>query len=1127
MVHLLYGRAGCGKSAVLFARIYARAQEGKRSFLLVPETNSHDATRGLLAACGNAAGLYAEVVTFHQLMQRAFSEAGGLAMQVLSDSARMLAMARAVRAQRPALKHYTALSRDAAFYTEALSFVDECKSCRTPPAALSAAAERTEGSLSDKLGDLAVLYAAYERVVAQSGVDPRDRMTILAEKLPECTFLRGAHVYVDGFTGFTPQELAVLGAMLRAGAEMTVALTCDALEGGDEDGVFSKARRTARRLRRVAARCDAAVTAERLERAQARASELMYLEQALFSYDAAPFEGACPALSVYAAGDMFTECERAASEILRMVREEGRRFRAFGVCARNIDDYAATIETVFERYGVPVFISGKRDITKKPVVAVITSALEVMRRGFSHETMMPYLRTYLAGLTPDECDVLENYALLWNLRGAMWTRETPLTMSPDGFTDRRAPDETERLEAVNALRLRAARPLARLQEAFRAARLGGEYLTALYAFFEEIGLYGAIERRAAECGAQGETVLAAEYVQLWEMIVSVLEDFMAVSREQEMDTEEFASMLTLALGTCDVGTIPMTVDHVLAYSLDTQGDDEARVLFVLGANEGSLPKIITPSGLLTDYEREELLELDMELNPPSSRLALEEQGLIYLAFSAARDALFLSYVTRAASGEERRASYLVARMRRLFPQMRVEAERADMPFRMLAAQPACDELLARGADVGHIPELRRAAERGRAASDDPRGPIGSRETARALYGGAALTLTASRLDRFYSCKFAYFMEYGLRAKRRRTASFEAPEAGTFLHFVLERALSALGAAEGALTARTPGEIRDAVRAAVDAYVTSSLGDLQEKSARFRHLFARLCRAVEEIVLDVVEELKQSDFRPLDFELDFSPGGDVEPMALDLNGDEVRVIGKVDRVDGYIRDGALYLRVVDYKSGKKKFSLTDLWNGLSMQMLIYLFTLEKAGLKRYQALDGGVRAVLPAGVLYVPAREGYVDALPSDGEAVIARLRERETRRSGLVLNDSNIISAMEHALHPEEGKSVSGRYIPVSFDRQGEVSAASSMASLRQFAKLRERIERLVRGMAEEVLAGGMEATPYRAGDGRCPCDWCDYKYACQFDESVPRDQKRWLYTIAREEFWKRLGETGEGEEHV
>ena len=371
-----------------------------------------------------------------------------------------------------------------------------------------------------------------------------------------------------------------------------------------------------------------------------------------------------------------------------------------------------------------------------------------------------------------------------------------------------------------------------------------------------------------------------------------------------------------------------------------------------------------------------------------------------------------------------------------------------------------------------------------------------------LYG-QKIRMTASRVDKYSSCRFSYFLQFGLGAHPRKKAQLDAPEIGTFLHFVLENV---------ARSVRQQGGFRQVADTALEAmtlqyvetYGESRLGGLSGKSSRFRYLFSRLAKKACAIVLDMAAELRRSDFVPLDFELRFAPGGDLPPVSATAAGLQMQVSGTVDRVDGYMHDGKLYLRVVDYKTGKKSFDLSDVWYGTGMQMLMYLFMLEDAGPARYGA------PVVPAGVLYAPARDALLPSPRGASPESIRAQRAKALRRSGLILGDGEILEAMENGRTPE--------YLPIKFTKDG--SPAGSLATAEQFGLLRRHIEKTLLQIAQELRSGCIPADP-RVDGGHSACEFCDYAAACHFDE-LRGDSARCLTHLREAEVWENIRKEAE-----
>jgi ATP-dependent helicase/nuclease subunit B len=601
---------------------------------------------------------------------------------------------------------------------------------------------------------------------------------------------------------------------------------------------------------------------------------------------------------------------------------------------------------------------------------------------------------------------------------------------------------------------------------------------------------------------------AAEYTQLWELLCAATEQCAQILGDTPMEQGEFARLLQLVLSQYDVGTIPVALDRVSAGDMDRMRRRHIRHLLVLGASDERLPLISEGGGVLSDVERGELLEFSLELGGGREALS-REFSLIYSCLTLPSDSLYMSYAED--GPEASRPSFVMDRLRRLFGR---EVPPGDLNDARSSAREPALELAASG---GHDPlslaarhyfeaNKERAArlQALRSAAARQRGRLGA-DAVRSLYGDT-LRLSATRIDAFASCRFAYFLQYGLKAKPRVPARFAPPEYGSFLHYVLAH-VAAEASERGGF-----GRLDDEALAAmtdrfVSLYIRQELDDFREKSPRFIYLFRRLSRTVRRVVLDMAEELRTSDFQPLDFELNFAQASDLPPVALGEGEDALYLTGVADRVDGWEHDGKLYIRVVDYKTGKKSFSLSDVWYGMGLQMLLYLFTLEKSGAARYR------RQIVPAGVLYVPARDALLSRPEDLDDADLVREKAKEKRRSGLLLNDPAVLAAMERGEIP--------KYLPITVNREGQ-AAGEALADAAQLAQLSRHIDRTLRQLAAELRRGSITADPYFRSQQENACQFCDYVDACHFDPEC--DRRRFLTKLRPPEVWARLEG---GEEHV
>ena len=585
--------------------------------------------------------------------------------------------------------------------------------------------------------------------------------------------------------------------------------------------------------------------------------------------------------------------------------------------------------------------------------------------------------------------------------------------------------------------------------------------------------------------------------------MSALEQFEAILGETEMDQNSFGRLFLQMLSRYDVGTIPVSLDRVSAGDFDRMRRRSIRHLIVLGACDERLPLTREQGGLFSDDERERLFSLGIDLGGAGEEELWREFALIYHVLTLPSGTLDLCYASASAAGEPQRPAIVYKRAQALFdlPEQPVEPERCRLAAPAPALTLAANAL--RGGDALQRAAAAWARERMparmaplEAAAAMTRGRL-SPAAAEALYGRVP-RLTASRIDRFSSCRFSYFCQYGLKAKPYEPAGFTPPEVGTFLHYVLENSIRE-AKNRGGFHAVSDDELREIARGFIASYVERELYDFQEKSARFVHLFRRLGRSAESIVLDSVRELRRSDFEPLDFELDFSRAEDMPPPQLGGDG-RVSLTGVADRVDGWLHGDKLYLRVVDYKSGQQKFSLGDVWYGMKLQMLLYLFALEEGGAQRYG------HEIVPAGVMYIPARDVLLsaDSRPSDGE--LEAERAKELRRSGLVLDDEALIEAWE--------KGEDKRYIPLKISR-GKITGG--LADAERLGRLSRHVKKCLRDMAKELRQGSISADPYFRSDRNNACQTCDFFDACQFSDGENGEKTRYQPNLRDEQVWEKL----------
>ena len=1103
MLRLILGPARSGKTTLVMNEIKERCSSGGNGlYLLVPDQYSHTAERLLCAECGNSISLCGEVLTFGILASRIIGETGAADMNTVNNAGRMILMSRALQTALPDLHVFCRRTGNAAFVKKLVETASEIKNACLEPDDLRQTALRADNPLSDKLCDLASILEIYWSLFGASQLDSDDLLIKAAERADKCSFLSGATVWIDGFADFSVRQMEMIKSMLLAGTEITVCLTCDSLSGYSD--IFEITRTTAAQLIAIANRTGTDVKTLTCNRDAEATGSFEVLESILSGEEIhdIPVDNA---ISVVRASNPTEECEYAASTVLELVRN-CYKWQDISVVCGTMDQYRSAGRSIFAKYGVPIYMNEKTDVLMLPPVALISSALKTIVTGWEYSNIFRYLKTGIPDISRDECDDLENYVLQWSIRGSSWYTDEPWTLSLSGFQETECETPEPELEKLNDIRRRAVGPLLKLQNKLKSADIVRDKLSAIYDFLEDIRLPEKIMKTADEYETAGNHQMSATYLQIWDTIVDAMDQFYRAAGDINYDLAEFISLWELALLQYDIGTIPPAIDTVSFGDFERVRNKGTKCLIVLGATEDAVPKMSISPGVFSDYERDILIGSGLALRISSSARVSGDLYSAYSALMLPSDKLIMCWPVSDLNGSEKRPTPILGQ---LCDALHIEPIYADPSvFRLSAETPCVEEALLKPDSAAAL-----ICETDRKMYDSlsvyknavalTRGNM-KPEIARSLYG-SDVSLSASRIERFYSCRYQFFLNCGLKVKPRAKAELNPIEIGLFMHKVLQNTTDEIKGLGGfkAVSDETCAKI---TRRHVKDYIDSVLYNAVERSGKIRYLVDRIASDAVQIVLEMASEFRRSDFKPLDFELSISESGELYSPEDPLGGSRLRTYGIVDRVDGWLHNGKLYLRVVDYKTGRKSFSLTDVWNGIGIQMLIYLFALERSGNKYYE------HEIVPSGVLYVPARDAIISVSRNASDPDIMKERAKQIKRSGLILADDEVIEAMENGSDK--------RYLPVKLSKDGSVSG-DALVSLEKLGKLSAHIDKLMKKAAREILSGKLMADPYCKGQTDV-CSFCDYRQVCAFGD-YEGDKPRYIKNRKAQDVWDMLDEEDVG----
>ena len=1092
MLKLVLGGSGSGKTTLLYARIKARAEAGKRSILLVPEQFTSSTEGRIYRELGDALSGMVESFSFTSLAEHILSAEGGSAVQTLSDAGRAVLVRRALEELQDKVHYYYRHRRSAAFCQMAAETIDELKSAGLSGEQLADLAQNC-GTERGKLAELALILQGYETLLAGTGMDPSDRLELAADRLeaalargglPE--FLQDRELFIDEFDTFNAPKKRLLGALLASLPTVTVALCDDGapLVPGDAS-LFSGAKQVAMQLRQLARKNGSEAAAPELlrrDRRHADAPGLAAVTELLETGHCEPLEAA-PEVHLFAAASREEEA-RCTAAVIRNLMRQGVRCGKIAVVCRDIAKYRAAVRYEFRMADIPLYCDEPTTPEFSAPATAVRALLALLRGADMTEHLTVLAKTGLCALEEEQVCALENYAYTWSPNAAAW--RTRFEKSPKGFGNAELTDEDQknldRAEEARALLVTAVDELRGKVKGGNAEQISRE----VYFCLKKLGAEEQQAKLVEEIRAARGIPAAEEAAREWNVVMQLLDEMAALLGSQSVTVPEYEDLFSLLLRSSDLGHIPQTLDAVVLASAGKMRLDAPDYVFVLGLAEGEFPCAPSETGLLTHADRDALMAQQIELPDCFENRVVREQVCFYKALTAPAKGLWLSWPK--GQGET-----LCAALEPIVEALHPEVPVLDLPD--LAATPA-DALDTLGGgwvltdtERASLTEALRTPD-----EEEPQGLALLHRMEEALPRqvtdlpaletllGRRLRISPSQLEKYYTCRYGYFLQYVLGLKPRKRAELSADQSGTLMHWVLQMALDPNpGPDNPCANAMTPFlELDDEAMAALASLLVDEYAKryLPEDTARFAYLLSRLKKSMASLLCYLRDEQRQSRFRPVACELKIGRGEDSVPgQTYHLSdGRTVQLIGTVDRADEWVEeDGTRWVRVVDYKTGSKKLDLKEVYCGLDCQMLLYLFSLTRDKSGRFTGAE-------PAGVLYLLA-----DPAPETTTRQNAA-KSVEYKLDGLVRDEQKVFDAMD--------ADETGRYLPFSF-RNGAPSPyqKDKRADIAKLNRIELHLDDLVTRMGEQLYGGQIAAEPLVTG--RSPCQWCDYGFICCHETGI------------------------------
>ncbi len=1097
MLSFILAPSGYGKTNSVINKIKNLLDQNqeKKIFVIVPEQESVKMEYELLEVCDNRINTRVEVINFSRLANRVFREAGGMTYKYIDKAGKDVMTAVILERMKSVCPTFANVSGDAKYVQLMRAEMDTLRSRGFHSSDIvrvkNKLFEKNSGgeALSQKLDDFATVFSAYEKSLKDNITDTTDDIVRLAATLDDFDFFENSYVFVDGFYDFTAPQYDVMEKIMKSCDEMTVTLS---MSRHDPEEIFRKTSYAFDVLRQRAEKNSIEYTVTELfENFRTVNEGLKVLSEAIMTGEEIKF-GNSNGVTVTLTGSPYEECVFVAREIVKLVKD-GAQFSEIAVCAANIGSYASILENVFDSYGISHLNCTERSIVQMPVISLVLSALDVINSSFYSQHMKSYLKSSYLGLTEDEAYLLENYVTLWNVGKKSWYSDEDWTMHPRGYVEKLTSTDRAELEIVNKARRKVFPPLKKLEEGFSDRSSVLKKAQSLVGFFDDLSLSKQVEKYNEELANSFGEADYDDEISAWNSLLDSLDILVEGAGELSIGRDRFIKYLRLVLSDYSFGKIPSSLDEVEIGDVEFVRNKNIKHLFFIGFNEGVFPSASETKSVFTESERKWLYENDIKLDDSAEDKLKDQTFHFLLAILRPSHTLHFVYHTSSSDGSKSVAlpSYFFSYLSEtLATEIEENTDTVPVvPHELREYLVACDVDMSDCFDAEDQQFYKEAlllkefAQR----SQKPFKIELDRDIIPLEYN-----LTQSRLERYEKCRFSYFVEYMMNARTRRKAEFSRAEIGNYVHKILETVLKGITESGESVTEASRETVEKLTVQAAAEYIEAVASNINENSPKYKYLMDNICSFVLLIIENIKEEFASSLFKPTYFEENIRESEVVKPYTVELNdGGKLCFYGVVDRVDSYVDStGTEYIRVVDYKTktGGKTFSLEDVLNGMNLQMLIYLYAFTNTPYEKPRA---------EAGIMYMPAsKEEFKPTDEELGDSVLRAQLDKKLMRSGMYLDDRQIIDAMEAG----EEK----RFVDLKYDKKLDCyvsSSSSTLATVEEFGIIQRYIDMLFRDVMEEMKAGKIEADPIEEDNsGGSACSYCMYHPICRF-EGEPRQR--------------------------
>ena len=1108
---IVYGRAGTGKSEYCYREIVQKIKEENKILIITPEQFSFTAEKKLMDAIDTQAVLNAEVVTLSRMAYRVINEIGGKTETNLSKCGKAMLIYSILNNNKKELKFLGKTDENVEMLDTAIT---EFKKHGISIEQLSEEIDKQDDIyLKNKLKDLSIVYNGFEEQLSGKYIDETDLLTILAENIENTDMFKDALIYIDEFAGFTSQEYQIIEKLVQIAKQVTITICTDELHDikNPDTDIFYSNQVTVNKLLEVAQNCNVKIEEIKLENTyRFKSIELKHLEQNLYNNKPTKYNKQLKNMQLFLAKNQYSEIEEVAKNIFKLVRDEGYRYRDISIITKNIATYSSLARAIFDKYNIPIFIDENRDLNQNIVIQYLLSILEIFIKNWSYEAVFNYIKTGFSNIDDDDIFKLEKYCLKWGIKQNKWKKEFAY-----GNYEEKDKAEIERLEQI---RKDLVNPLMNLKHKIDENKTVRGISKAIYEFLVEQQIFEKVQEKIEELNIIGQVDLANEYENSLQNIIEILDEIVLVFDEDKITIDKYNQILKIGFKNSSLTKIPGTQDQVIMGDVDRSRSHKVKAIFIIGLNDGEFPSVRKDEGFLNDSDRDILKQDGIELAKGTIDKLYEDSFNIYKAFTTAEEKLYLLYSSSDMQGKALRPSMLINKIKKIYPMIQEQSDVIEKKSEILNKKTTYEELIANLSKLKEQDSIekiwyyvydyyKKDAEWNEKLQQSLKGLSYTnipekmeQNNIDRLYGNILVT-SISKLERYRSCPFSYYLQYGLKIRPQEELKIQTLNTGTFIHEVIDEFFETVKSQGIKLEEITEEQLSEIINKIIDTKLSQNKNYIFTSTAKYRALVVRLKKIIKKALKYIIGTIVQSRFEVLGTEVEFGDKGKYKPIRLTLDdGKRIEIIGKIDRIDTAKGEDGKYLRIIDYKSSAKNIDLNEVYAGLQIQLLTYL----DASCKEED--------LMPAGVLYFSMLEQMIKSNKRMEQEEIEEKIRANFKMKGLILADVKVVK-----LHDKNLQNGSSALIPAYIGKDGELSEKkTSGVTAEQFKDLQKYMYTVIKQISREILGGNIDLKPYYK-DKKTPCKYCDYKSICSFNMGGCENSYNYIDKKSKEEILHKI----------